>query len=101
VVATVRPWRGCSGAAGLAGRDEAPYLLVVRPWNGPYWPKWTVARVLRIAVAVFLLAAFIEIARTTPYLGLPFEPKPKDCYPQAKWNGRVYVPTGRTICLGD
>jgi hypothetical protein len=75
----------------------------VRTWSGPYWPKWTVTRVLRIAVAALLFTAMIEIARTTPYLGLPFEPKPKflDCYPQAKWNGKIYVPTGRTVCLGS
>jgi len=23
-----------------------------------------------------------------------------DCYPQARWNGREFVPTGQTICLG-
>jgi hypothetical protein len=71
-------------------------------WTGPYWPTWTVARVLRIAVAALLVSAIIEIARTTPYLGLPFEPKPTflDCYQQAKWNGKVHVPTGRTVCLG-
>ncbi len=58
---------------------------------------------MRIAAAAFLISAVIEVARTTPYLGLPFEPKPKflDCYEQAKWNGKVFVPTGRTVCLGD
>jgi hypothetical protein len=71
-------------------------------WTGPYWPKWTVARVLRVVLAAFSITAVIEVARTTPYLGLPFEPKPRflDCYPQATWNGKVYVPTGRTVCLG-
>ena len=38
----------------------------------------------------------------SPYLGLPFEPKPRflDCYPQALWDGKAFVETGRTICLG-
>ncbi len=71
--------------------------------SGLYWPRWTVGRILRIAVAAFLLAALVEIARTTPYLALPFEPRPRflDCYPEAKWNGRVFVETGRTLCLGE
>ena len=48
------------------------------------------------------MASAIETARTTPYLGLPFEPKPRflDCYPQAVWDGKAFVETGRTICLG-
>ena len=60
-------------------------------------------RLLRILAIGLLIAVVQEIARTTPYLGLPFEPKPVflDCYAQAKWNGKVYIPTGRTICLAD
>jgi hypothetical protein len=69
----------------------------------PHRPKWSLARVLRIAVYAILMASVIETARTTPYLGLPFEPKPRflDCYRQAAWNGRTFVETGRTICLGE
>jgi hypothetical protein len=72
------------------------------PEFGPYVPSWSLIRVLRIAVYAILMAGAIETARTTPYLGLPFEPKPRflDCYPQALWNGKVFVETGRTICLG-
>jgi hypothetical protein len=68
---------------------------------GPYLPKWSLARLLRIAVYAILMASAIETARTTPYLGLPFEPKPRflDCYPQAVWSGKAFVETGRTICL--
>jgi hypothetical protein len=68
----------------------------------PYLPKWTPARLVRIAVYAILMASAIEMARTTPYLGLPFEPKPRflDCYPQALWDGKAFVETGRTICLG-
>jgi hypothetical protein len=63
----------------------------------------SVARVVRIVVCGILMAGAIETARTTPYLGLPFEPKPRflDCYRQAAWTGKTYVETGRTICLGD
>ena len=68
-----------------------------------YRPRWNVARVVRIAVYSIVIAGVIETARTTPYLGLPLEPTPRflDCYRQAAWNGRVFVETGRTICLGD
>jgi hypothetical protein len=66
-------------------------------------PRWTLARLVRIAVYGALMAGVIETARTTPYLGLPLEPKPRfiDCYQQAAWNGKVFVETGRMICLGD
>jgi hypothetical protein len=65
-------------------------------------PRWSFARVVRIAVYAMLMASAIETARTTPYLGLAFEPKPTflDCYRQAAWNGKTFVETGRTICLG-
>ena len=68
-----------------------------------YRPTWGLGRVVRIAVYAILMASAIETARTTPYLGLPFEPKPRflDCYRQAAWNGKVFVETGRMICLGD
>jgi hypothetical protein len=68
----------------------------------PYLPKWSLGRLVRIAVYAILMASAIETARTTPYLGLPFEPKPRflDCYPQAGWDGKAFVATGRTICLG-
>jgi len=48
------------------------------------------------------MAGAVETARTTPYLGLPLEPKPAflDCYHQAVWDGRTFVETGRMICLG-
>ena len=67
-----------------------------------YLPKWTLARVVRIAVYAIVMAAVVETARTTPYLGLPLEPKPAflDCYRQAVWDGRTFVETGRMICLG-
>jgi hypothetical protein len=69
----------------------------------PYLPKWSLARLVRITAYAILLASAVETARTTPYLGLPFEPKPTflDCYPQARWNGKAFVETGRTICLGS
>lgn len=59
-------------------------------------------RLARISVLDVLLFAVVSIAETTEYLGLPFEPRPLflDCYKQARWNGRVFVETGRTICLG-
>jgi len=68
-----------------------------------YVPKWSLARVVRIAVYAIVMAGVIETARTTPYLGLPLEPQPKflDCYRQAAWTGKTYVETGRMICLGD
>ena len=67
-----------------------------------YLPKWSFCRVVRIVVYAALMAGTIETARTTPYLGLPLEPKPVflDCYHQAAWNGRTFVETGRMICLG-
>jgi hypothetical protein len=60
----------------------------------------------RLGRGVFLtllVLGLVELSRTTPYLGLPFEPKPVflDCYAQAKWNGKTFVPTGRTLCLGE
>ncbi len=75
---------------------KAPPVLV------PYVPRWSLFRVLRITVYAILMASAIEAARTTPYLGLPFEPKPVflDCYHQAVWDGTGFVETGRTICLG-
>lgn len=68
----------------------------------PYLPTWSLARVVRVLVYGTLMASAIETARTTPYLGLPFEPKPRflDCYRQAVWNGKTFVETGTTICLG-
>jgi len=59
-------------------------------------------RVIRIVLLGVGLACGMEVSRTTPYLGLPFEPKPTflDCYPQAKWDGLHFIPTGREICLG-
>jgi hypothetical protein len=67
-----------------------------------YLPKWSLGRVVRIAIYGVAMAGVIETARTTAYLGLPFEPKPAflDCYRQATWNGETFVETGRTICLG-
>ena len=67
-----------------------------------YLPKWSLGRVVRIVVYAALMAGTIETARTTPYLGLPLEPKPTflDCYRQAVWNGKTFVETGRMICLG-
>jgi hypothetical protein len=67
-----------------------------------YLPKWSLGRVVRIAIYAVAMAGVIETARTTAYLGLPFEPKPAflDCYRQAAWNGKTFVETGRTICLG-
>jgi hypothetical protein len=68
----------------------------------PYLPRWSLARFVRVLVYAILMASAIETARTTPYLGLPFEPRPRflDCYPQAIWHGKAFVETGRTICLG-
>ena len=68
-----------------------------------YLPKWSFARVVRIAALGLLMAGVIETARTTPYLGLPLEPEPRflDCYRQAAWDGKAFVETGRTICLGE
>ena len=59
-----------------------------------------IPRILALGLALF---ALVSVAETTPYLGLPFEPKVvfMDCFPQATWTGKVYVPTGRTICLGE
>jgi hypothetical protein len=59
-------------------------------------------RFLRIILLGLGLACGMEVSRTTPYLGLPFEPAPVflDCYQQAKWNGQQFVATGREICLG-
>ena len=60
-------------------------------------------RPLRIVALALLLFALVSVAETTPYLGLPFEPKVvfMDCYRQAKWNGRVFVETGRFLCLPE
>ena len=60
-------------------------------------------RVLRILALGTALAIVVSVAQTTPYLGLPFEPKPTfaDCYRQARCTGHTFVPTGRTICLSD
>ena len=68
----------------------------------PYLPKWSLDRAFRIALYALLMASAIETARTTPYLGLPFEPKPifLDCYRQALWDGSRFLETGRMICLG-
>jgi len=73
-------------------------LTVSRPW-----PTFWAVRLARIAALSVLLFAAFCIAETTPYLGLPFEPRPAflDCYEQARWDGRVFVETGRTICLAD
>ncbi len=72
------------------------------PLSKLYLPRWSLARVVRIAIYGIVMACGIEAARTTPYLGLPFEPKPAflDCYRQAAWNGKTFVETGRTVCLG-
>jgi hypothetical protein len=68
----------------------------------PFLPQCGPARLVRIAIYADLMTSAIEAAGTTPYLGLPFEPKPRflDCYPQAVWDGKAFVETGRTICLG-
>ena len=58
-------------------------------------------RAIRIAAFGWLLWAAVGIAQTTRYLGLPFEPKPVDCYDQAVWNGHGFTPTGLTLCLKD
>ena len=60
-------------------------------------------RLLRQFALGLALFAIVSVAETTPYLGLPFEPRPlfMDCYPQARWNGKVFVPTGRTLCLAE
>lgn len=60
-------------------------------------------RALRIIVGGTILACVVSIAQTTPYLGLPLEPKPifLDCYQQAEWSGTEFIKTGRTICLGS
>ncbi len=66
-----------------------------------YWPRWTVCRVVRVALLGAALAGVLELSRTTPYMGLPFEPKPVDCYEGAAWNGKAFVPTGNFYCLKD
>jgi len=60
-------------------------------------------RLLRQFALGLALFAIVSVAETTPYLGLPFEPKALflDCYDQAKWNGRVFVKTGRFLCLPE
>jgi hypothetical protein len=60
-------------------------------------------RPARILALALLLFAVVSVAETMPHLGLPFEPRPvfMDCYRQAKWNGRVFVETGRTLCLAE
>lgn len=60
-------------------------------------------RLFRIVVLALAITCFKEISRTTPYLGLPFEPKPVflDCYAQAKWDGHHFISTGRMLCLGE
>lgn len=72
------------------------------PLTRLYLPKWSLARAVRIAIYAIVMACAIETARTTPYLGLPFEAKPAflDCYRQAAWNGKTFVETGRMVCLG-
>lgn len=62
----------------------------------------TTLRYLRRLFLSAILFIIIGIAQTTPYLGLPFEPKPTfmDCYSQAKWTGHDWQTTGKTICLG-
>jgi hypothetical protein len=79
----------------LAMRDATPLAKL-------YLPKWSLARAVRVVIYATLMASAIETARTTPYLGLPFEPRPEfpDCYRQATWNGKAFVETGLTICLG-
>ena len=59
-------------------------------------------RLLRIALLTLALATILELGHTMPYLGLPGEPQPVwlDCYAQAVWDGRIYIPTGKTLCLG-
>ena len=59
-------------------------------------------RVVRIVLLGVAFACIIEVAQTTPYLGLPFELKPvfPDCYRQAKWDGHRFIETGRETCLG-
>ena len=61
---------------------------------------------IRVGRAVVMAAVMwfaVGVAQTTPYLGLPFEPKPVflDCYDQAKWDGKHFIKTGKTICLAD
>jgi hypothetical protein len=90
------------GPVAKAARGKLAAMPNAGPLTEPYLPKWSLARVVRVAVYAILMAGAIETARTTPYLGLPFEPKPAflDCYRQATWNGRTFVETGRVICLG-
>jgi len=58
------------------------------------------ARIFVLSVLLFIAFCVVE---TAPYLGLPFEARPVflDCYPQATWDGKAFVETGRTICLAD
>jgi hypothetical protein len=56
-------------------------------------------RLLRITAFSILMWLWIQLAMTTPYLGLPFEPRPAECYQQAHWNGVAFVYTGQSICL--
>jgi len=60
-------------------------------------------RLLRQFALGLALFAIVSVAETTPYLGLPFEPKAiaLQCYDQAWWNGRVFVKTGRFLCLPE
>jgi hypothetical protein len=58
---------------------------------------------LRMAIIAAALWWLVAIAQTTPYLGLPLEPRPAflDCYEQAKWDGHTWRYSGRTLCLGE
>ena len=72
------------------------------PLTRSYLPSWSFTRARRVAIYAIVPATAMEMARTTPYLGLPFEPEPRflDCYPQTACNGATFVETGRTVCLG-
>ncbi len=62
-------------------------------------PRWSLRRVACVALYGLLLYGLVEVSRTMPYLGLPLEPLPVDCYEQARWDGRTFVKTGRVVCL--
>ncbi len=72
--------------------------LTLRPPRPTFWTM----RCTRIATLSVLLFVGFCVAETMPYLGLPLESQPTflDCYRQATWNGKMFVETGKTICLG-
>lgn len=51
--------------------------------------QWRVARVVALVIALWVAVS----AYSTQYAPIV------DCYPQAVWNGRAYIPTGEWICL--